>query len=301
MDRFMKTQIIIRSLIGALVGTLMLFVMLTFQVRQNERVVLTRFGRPVSVLVEPGLYVKWPWPVETVNRFDARLDFYDARISEALTRDKRNVIIPVYVAWRVDDPLKFLQSLGTAENARNKLDGLVTSARNTVLGGYDFGHLVSTNRDELKITEIEHTITDLVAQQAKQSFGIMVEQVGIKRLALPEANTTFVFERMRAERAQFAAQYRAEGQQRADEIRAKTDADKIVTLAAARRYAEETRGKAEAKAARIYAAAHKRNPSLYKFLRDLDALKQITGTKTTVVLDTTTPPFDLLRPAPKGK
>ena len=297
----MKTQIIIRGLIGALVGALLLFVMLTFQVRQNERIVLTRFGRPVRVLVEPGLYGKWPWPIETVNRFDARLDFYDARISEALTRDKRNVIIPVYVAWRIDDPLKFLQSLGSADNARSKLDGLVTSARNTVLGGYDFSQLVSTNRDEVKIPEIEHTITDLVAQQAKQSFGVAVEQVGIKRLTLPEANTQFVFERMRAERAQFAAQYRAEGQQQADEVRAKTDADKVVILADASKYSEETRGKAEAEAAHIYTAAHEKDPSLYKFLRELDALKQITATNTTVVLDTTTPPFDLLRPALKGE
>ncbi|HTS18553.1 MAG TPA: protease modulator HflC [Verrucomicrobiae bacterium] len=297
----MKTQIIIRGLIGALVGALLLFVMLTFQVRQNERIVLTRFGRPVRVLVEPGLYGKWPWPIETVNRFDARLDFYDARISEALTRDKRNVIIPVYVAWRIDDPLKFLQSLGSADNARSKLDGLVTSARNTVLGGYNFSQLVSTNRDEVKIPEIEHTITDLVAQQAKQSFGVAVEQVGIKRLTLPEANTQFVFERMRAERAQFAAQYRAEGQQQADEVRAKTDADKVVILADASKYSEETRGKAEAEAAHIYTAAHEKDPSLYKFLRELDALKQITATNTTVVLDTTTPPFDLLRPALKGE
>lgn len=297
----MKSQIIIRSLIGALVGALLLFVMLTFQVRQNERVVLTRFGRPIRVLIEPGLYGKWPWPIETVNRFDARLDFYDARISEALTRDKRNVIIPVYVAWRIDDPLKFLQSLGSADNARSKLDGLVTSARNTVLGGYDFSQLVSTNRDEVKIPEIEHTITDLVAQQAKQSFGIAVEQVGIKRLTLPEANTEFVFERMRAERAQFAAQYRAEGQQQADEVRAKTDADKMVILAEASKYSEETRGKAEAEAAHIYTAAHEKDPSLYKFLRELDALKQITATNTTVVLDTSTPPFDLLRPALKGE
>jgi len=297
----MKTQIIVRGLIGALVGALMLFVMLTFQVRQNERVVLTRFGKPVRVLVEPGLYGKWPWPIETVNRFDGRLDFYDARISEALTRDKRNVIVPVYVAWRIDDPLKFLQSLGSAENARSKLDGLVTSARNTVLGGYDFNQLVSTNRDEVKIPEIERTITDLVAQQGKQSFGIAVEQVGIKRLTLPQANTEFVFERMRAERAQFAAQYRAEGQQQADEVRARTDADKTVILADAHKYAEETRGKAEAEAARIYRTAHEKDPSFYKFLRELDALKQITATNTTVVLDTATPPFDLLRPALKGE
>ena len=106
---------------------------------------------------------------------------------------------------------------------------------------------------------------------------------------------------MRAERAQFAAQYRAEGQQQADEVRAKTDADKTVILAEARKYAEETRGKAEAEAAHIYTAAHEKDPSLYKFLRELDALKRITGTNTTVVLDTGTPPFDLLHPTAKGE
>jgi membrane protease subunit HflC len=211
------------------------------------------------------------------------------------------VIIPVYAAWRINDPLKFLQSLGSAENARNKLDGLLTSARNTVLGGYDFNQLVSTNRDEVKIPEIENAITEMVAQQAKESFGIAIEQVGIKRLTLPEANTEFVFERMRAERAQFAAQYRAEGQQQADQVRAKTDADKIGILAEARKYAEETRGKAEADAARIYAAADDKDPSLYKFLRELDALKQITATNTTIVLDAGTPPFDLLRAPSKDE
>ena len=193
----MKTQIIIRGLIGALVGALMLFVMLTFQVRQNERVVLTRFGRPVRVLVEPGLYAKWPWPIETVNRFDARLDFYDARISEVLTRDKRNVIIPVYVAWRIDDPLKFLQSLGSAENARNKLDGLVTSARNTALGGYNFSQFVSTNRDEAQDSPKSSTLSPTWSRsRLKQSFGIAVEQVGIKRLTLAGSQHPF---RLRAD------------------------------------------------------------------------------------------------------
>jgi membrane protease subunit HflC len=245
--------------------------------------------------------MKWPWPIDTANRFDARLGFFDARITEALTRDRRNVIIPVYVAWRISEPLKFLQSLGNVENATNKLDGLVSSARNTVLGSYDFNQLVSTNLAEVKIPEIEHAITSMVATQALDSFGIAIEQVGIKRLTLPEQNTSAVFERMRNERAKYAAKYRAEGRQQADEIRARTDAEKIVTLADAHKYAEETRGKAEAEAAHIYAAAHEKDPSLYKFLRELDALKRITGTNTTVVLDTGTPPFDLLHPTAKGE
>src|SRR5215218_7974838 len=101
-------QVVTRILIAGVVITILGFAMFSYQVASNESVVLTRFGSPVRTLVEPGLYFKWPWPVDTVNRFDSRLAFYDTRISEALTQDKRNVILPVFLAWRISDPLKFL-------------------------------------------------------------------------------------------------------------------------------------------------------------------------------------------------
>src|SRR6185295_17206629 len=87
-------QIVTRVLIAVIVVTILGFAMFSFQVASSESAVLTRFGSPVRTLVEPGLYFKWPWPVDTVNRFDARLAFYDTRVSEALTQDKRNVILP---------------------------------------------------------------------------------------------------------------------------------------------------------------------------------------------------------------
>lgn len=293
-------QSFFRVLIAVIVATVLGFTMCSFKVSTNESAVLTRFGAPVRTITEPGLYFKWPWPVDTANRFDARLNFLDIRLSEALTRDKRNVIIPVFIAWKIHDPLKFLQSLGTPAAAPSKLDSLATSARNALLGGYDFQQLVATDPAQLKLTEFEEKLTASIRPQALDSFGISIEQVGFKRIALPEANTAFVFDRMRAERGQYAARYRAEGKQEAEQIRAQADADKTTTLAKANQYAEETRGKAEAEAARIYSEAHAQDPTFYQLVRELEALKKVAKSNTTLILDTDTSPFSQLKATAPG-
>ncbi|MBL9201682.1 MAG: protease modulator HflC [Opitutaceae bacterium] len=290
-------QLLTRALIAAVVVTILGFAMFSFQVASNESAVLTRFGSPVRTLTEPGLYFKWPWPVDTVNRFDARLAFYDTRLSEALTQDKRNVILPVFVAWRVADPLKFLQALGTPAAAPTKLDSLATSARNALLGRYDFAELVSTDPAKLKLAEFEARLGEAIRPQALAAFGIAIEQVGLKRIALPEANTLYVFERMKAERGQYAAKFRAEGRREAEELRSKTDAERTVLLAEAQKFAEETRGKGEAEAAKIYAEAHAQDPKFYTFLRELETLRKVARENTTLILDTDTAPFNQLKPA----
>jgi membrane protease subunit HflC len=292
-------QALTRVLIAVVVVTILGCAMFSFQVAGNESAVLTRFGSPVRTLAEPGLYFKWPWPVDTVNRFDARLAFYDTRLSEALTQDKRNVILPVFVAWRVADPLKFLQALGTPAAAPSKLDSLATSARNALLGRYDFAELVSTDPAKLKLAELETRLAEAIRPQALSAFGIAIEQVGLKRIALPETNTLYVFERMKAERGQYAAKFRAEGRREAEELRARTDAERTVLLADAQKFAEETRGQAEADAARIYAEAHAQDPGFYTFLRELETLRKVARENTTLILDTDTAPFNQLKPAAK--
>jgi membrane protease subunit HflC len=292
-----SVQVITRALIAIVVITILGFAMFSFQVASNESAILTRFGSPVRTLPEPGLFFKWPWPIDSVNRFDTRLAFYDTRLSEALTQDKRNVILPVFLAWRISDPLKFLQALGTPAAAPTKLDSLATNARNALLGRYDFQELVTTDATKLKLAEFEQRLGDAIRPQALSAFGIAIEQVGLKRIALPEANTLYVFERMKAERGQYAARFRAEGRREAEELRAKTDAERTVLLAEAQKYAEETRGKGEADAAKIYAEAHAQDPQFYKFLRELETLRKVTRENTTLILDTDTAPFNQLRSA----
>ncbi len=297
----MKAATLIRLAIAAAILLVLFFTMFAYIVKENEKAVLTRFGLPVRVIEEPGLYLKWPVPIETVNRFDARLAFFESRPSETLTRDKRNVVVFVFTAWSIADPLKFLQAVGTRENAKVKLDGLVTSAKNAILGQYEFGQLISTEPSAVKLNDIENKMTDVVRQQAADAFGIDIRQVGINRLGLPETNTEFVFARMRAERAKIAAQYRSEGEREADEIRAKTDAEITIMLAEANEQAAITRGEAEAEAARLYAEAYQADPKLYEFLRKLRALKEVTRSNTTLLLDTSTPPFDILRQGATAK
>lgn len=292
MSRF---QVFLRVLLTFVVVTLLGFSLCSFQVASHESAVLTRFGSPVRTLSAPGLYFKYPWPVDMVNRFDTRLVFHDTRLSEALTRDKRNVIVPVYVVWRIADPLKFLQSLGTVEAAPARLDSIVTSARNTLLGRLDFADLVNPDPAKVKLAEFERELFAIIRPQALEAYGIAIEDAGAKRLALPEANTAYVLERMRAERGQYAARYRAEGRREAEEIRARTDAERTVLLAEAQRYAEETRGKAEAESARLYAEAHAQAPEFYRFTRELEALRKVAQDNTTLVLDTATAPFNHLK------
>lgn len=290
-----KLQVTVRILIALVVVAILGFAMGSFQVASNEAVVLTRLGSPVRTLTEPGLYARWPAPIDAVHRFDTRLNFMDTRLSEALTQDKRNVILPVFIVWKVADPLKFLQALGTVSAAPAKLDSLATSARNALLGRTDFAELVSTDPAKLKLAALEQQLTETLRPQALAAFGIAVEQVGFKRIALPEANTLYVFERMRAERGQYAARYRAEGRREAEELRAKTDAEKTVLMASAQKYAEETRGRAEADAARIYAEAHAKDPQFYRFVRELEALRKTARENTTLILDTDTAPFNQLK------
>jgi len=294
----MNKSYLLRLTIGFFVLIVFFLALTGFQVPQGESAVVTNFGKPIRVINQPGFFFKWPWPFESVSLFDTRLNVFEIRISEALTRDKRNIIVPIFVLWKIVDPLKFLEALGSMENAVNKLDTLVGSAKNTLLGSYDFSQLVSIDPAEVRLDELEKKILSATASQAAVSFGIQIEQIGIKRLTLPEVNTRYVFQRMTAERAQFAARYRAEGRQKAAQITARTNTEKTLILSRANKDAEEMRGKAEAEAARIYAEAHNQSPDFYKFLRGIEVLKKSMNANTTLVIDTNSSPFDLLKRPP---
>ncbi len=293
----MKPQIFARFALVVLLAALAAYGAFCYQVAETESAVVTRFGRPVRVRTEPGLGWKLPWPVESVVRTDARLQLLEGRLSEALTADKRNVILPFFVVWRVEDPLVWLRSTqGNLDGFRANLDGVVTSARNASLGRYVFEQLVSARPGEVKLADLEAEIAAAVAPKLRETFGVRVQLVGLSSLALPPANTPFMFDRMRAERAQFAAAFRAEGQREAEEIRTAAEVEKTKLLAEARQYADQRRGAAEAEAARITAEAYRRDPELFRFLRELETLRVVAGRNITLIADDRTPPFHLLRP-----
>ncbi|MBC8009383.1 MAG: protease modulator HflC [Burkholderiales bacterium] len=289
----------LRAAALALGGLTVLVAATGFIVRENEQAVVLRFGRPVATHTTAGWHWRAPFPIDRVQRLDTRLQQGELRLSEALTQDKRNVIVPMFYVWRVGDASRLLARVGPAPAAAaEKLDALLTSARNAALGRTPFESLVSLQAETGALAAFERGVADSVRADARDNLGIDLVDAGVLRVALPQANTEAVFRRMRAERLQEAARYRAEGRAQAETLRAETDKDTAILMAEARRYAEETRGRAEADAARIYATAHGADIAFYSFLRELQSLRTIVDRNTTLVLDTDSAPFRMLKDGP---
>ena len=242
----------------------------------------------------PGLHWKAPWPIDEVVRVDLRRRTFETGHAEMLTRDRKNVVLVGFAIWRVADPLAFHRSIGTIDNAEDKLDGLLTNAQIGVLGRFELQALTSTDPTRLRTQEIETELLAAVSEVASAQYGIEVLAVGFQRLSLPEDNVTAVFKQMRAERRQYAARYEAEGAEAAAKIRSDTDLEAARIRANGAEEAAKIKGEAEAEAARIYAEAHRQDPDLYRFVRSLDALEDVVGADTTVILRTDSPPFRML-------
>ncbi len=271
-----------------------------FILSETEHALVLRFGKPVRVLDQPGFYLRLPFPLEQIVRVDRRLQHADIRLSETLTRDQRNVIVPIFFTWRVADPLLFHTAVRELETGRTKLDALVTSARNSVLGRHDFADLLMTEAKAISLADLEKEMHALAKGDAAKQLGIELISTGITQIQLPEANTESVFRRMRAERKREATQYRAEGRAKAAEMKAETDKEATRLIADAKRQAEEMRGKAEGEASTIYATAHGKDPQFYKFLRELQSLRTVVDKNTTVILDTSVAPFQWLKAKEPG-
>ncbi len=267
--------------IGA--AALLLLVWLTFfTVRETEFVLVTQFGRPLYTVSDAGLHVKWAF--QSATSFDRRLRIYNPRPSEFLTRDKKNLVIESYVAWKIQDPKRFVETVGDPVAAEMRLHDIVWSGLSAALGQQDLETLVSTNLETVNAGATLDRLSSQTDRAALAQYGIAVADVRIKRLNLPEQNKQSVYARMRAERERIARQYRAEGEEQALSIRADADRQKEEILSVAYKDAEKMKGEGDAEATRIYSQAYSRNPAFYKLLRTLDSYKKIFDDKTTAIL-----------------
>ncbi len=299
-SRVAAAAVLFRIVLAAAIVGLLVAYSMYFQVTEGTHAVVTRFGDPVRAVRQAGPGWKWPWPVEQVHPIDARHQLYNTPYTATLTRDQKNVILLTYVVWRVDEPLLFLQSLGTPEAAERKLDGMAAASKNFQLGRYDLVSLVSTSPEDIKTAEIEQAVLDDLRKPALQRFGIAVEQVGIKRIAYPEENIATVLEQMRAERQAEAGRLRAEGEKEAQRIRDEALVKAEEIRREGREEAGRIVGRAEKEAAEIYARAHNLDPEFYRFWRSLQAVKRTLGEKATLILRTDQGFFDVLSAPPKS-
>lgn len=265
-----------------------------FQVRSTEVAVVTTFGRFSRAETEPGLKFRLPQPFQKVYKFDQRLQTFERKYEQTFTRDGKTPVISVFVGWRIANPQAFLElHNGDLSKAEGALEIIVRDAKQSVIGRHDFSELVSPDPSKVKFDQIESEMKDLMAANALKTAGIKVELVGIKQLGLPESLTAKVFARMKAEREKLVASIISEGQAMA--IKTKSEAQKVSQdlISTANREAQSIMGEAEAKASVSYKVLSQ-EPEFAEYLLKLRGLEQFKD-RTTLILDGSTPPFDLLR------
>ena len=165
----------------------------------TEYAVVTRFGRPVRTYTAPGLHFRIPF-VDQVVRLDARLLMTEPPAAEYLTLDKKNVVARTFLTWRVDDPLRYIQTVQLRDAAEARLAAVTSSEIGAAFGSVPFDALVSTDADKMRLGAIIDQVEQRVRDTAAREYGVKLVSLRVERLAFPQQNEASVFQRMRAER-----------------------------------------------------------------------------------------------------
>jgi modulator of FtsH protease HflC len=235
-----------------------------YSVYQTQQVLVVRLGQPVRVVSEPGLHTKLPF-IDSVITVDKRILDLEAQPQELIASDQKRLVVDAFARYRIVDVLKFYQTLGSIAGANSQLNNLMSSALRRVLGEATFQDVVRSNRAQLMARIREQLDRDA------EPYGISVVDARIRRADLPEQNSQAVYQRMQTERQREAAEFRAQGAQRGQEIRARADRDVTVLIAQATSKADQTRGEGDATRNRIFAEAFNRDKDFFSFYRSMQA------------------------------
>ncbi|MBI3050210.1 MAG: protease modulator HflC [Acidobacteria bacterium] len=290
--------------LGVLLAALVVAVGATYQVSESEQAIITQFGNPVGdPVTEPGLHFKVPF-IQRVNSFEKRFLEWDGNPNQVPTRDKRFIWVDTYARWRIVDPLLFFQRLRDERGAQSRLDDILDGETRNAVARYDLIELVrSSNRnpdDVLVEAEEEQVILNVIEKGREQisreilarastrmaDLGIELLDLRIKRINYVDEVQQDVFARMIAERRRIAELFRSEGEGEAARIRGERERELQRIQSGAFKTAEELRGKADAEATTIYAAAYGRDADFYAFTRSLESYEKVMDGDTMFILGT---------------
>jgi len=253
--------------------------MCVFTVNQTEKAIKFRLGEIVRDDYEPGLHFKWPF-INNIKIFDARIQTMDAKPERFLTAEKKNVIVDSFVKWRIGNVSTFFTTVaGDIDQANLRLDQIIKDAFRSEFSKRDIRQLISTDRSAIReiLTNNSKTLA--------AGLGIEIVDVQVMRIDLPPEVSTSVFRRMEAERERVAREFRSQGAEAAERIKANADRQRVVTLANAFRDAEKLRGEGDAISAEIYAKAYGADTEFFTFHRSLSAYKKTFSSSGMLVLD----------------
>ena len=256
-----------------------------YTVKTNQYACTVRFSKIIETVSEPGLHFKLPF-IDSIKYFSKATTLYDIPPSEVLTSDKQNMTVDCYILWRIEDPLKFYQTLGTTGYAEDRLNAMTYNALKTVMGTLAQADIINMN-DGAERNDIYEGIATSVDTEA-QKYGIRVVDVKIKQFDLPDSNLNAVYARMISERNQMAEKYTADGNYEASIIRNEVDKQVNIIVSNAEAEAAKLEAEGEAEYMRLLAEAYNTadKKEFCEFTLALDALeKSLTGNEKTVILD----------------
>ena len=267
-----------KILIG--VGALLFIgMMCVFTVGETENAIKFRLGEIVKDDYEPGLHFKIPF-INNVKKFDKRIQTMDAKPERFLTAEKKNVIVDSFVKWRIGNVKTFYTVVaGDVDQANLRLDQIIKDAFRGEFSKRNIKQLVSTDRQAIREILIKNS------KPLAADLGMEIIDVQVMRIDLPEEVSSSVYRRMEAERERVAREFRSQGAEAAERIRADADRQRVVTMANAFRDAEKLRGEGDAKSAEIYAQAYGADPEFFTFYRSLNAYKKTFSSSSMMVLD----------------
>ena len=235
-----------------------------FTVYQTRQALVVRLGKPLRVETEPGLHFKVPL-IDSVIYIDKRILDIENSPQEILASDSKPLIVDAFARYRVHDPLQFYQAVRTTEGANSLLSQVLNASVRRVLGDATLIQVVRDQREDLM-----GRVRDELESKARD-LGIEIVDVRIRRADLPSQNSEAVYKRMQTDREREAQEFKSQGTQKAQEIRAKADRDATVIVAEATSRGEQLRGEGDAERNRIFAEAYNKDPDFFAFYRSMQA------------------------------
>jgi membrane protease subunit HflC len=249
-----------------------------FTVTETEKAIKFKLGEIIKYDYSPGLYFKWPF-INNIKKFDNRIQTMDSKPERFLTSEKKNVIVDSFVKWRIGDVKKFYTVVsGDINQANLRLDQIIKDAYRAEFSKRDIKQLVSTDRSAIREILIENS--RIIAA----NLGMEIVDVQVKRIDLPSEVSSSVYRRMEAERERVAREFRSQGAEAAERIRANADRQRTVTLANAFRDAEKLRGEGDGKSAEIYAKSFGEDIEFFSFYRSLNAYKKTFSSTNDIII-----------------
>lgn len=263
-----------------------------FTVNEAEQVIVLQFGEYKRTVNEPGLDAKLPW--QTVQRYEKRVLNLDPPVSRMILADQKPLLVDAFARYRITEPLMFFNTVRSEDGVRARLGPIINAGLRSAMGKVTLTTVLSPERAEI----IE--AVRLEASEQGKRFGIEILDIRIRRADLPVETSQAVYQRMRTEREQEAAEFRAQGFEQAERIKATADREATVIMAESTKEAEILKGQGEATRTKILNQAYGQDEGFFNFYRSMQAYERsLANDKTYIVMSPEGDFFDFFKDIPQ--